>query len=56
MRPRAWMIIGLHTVTAAAFFFLLQRYMMSATLESALVWALAGGAGAAYLAWQQNSR
>ena len=56
MHLGAWLTIALHTTLAAAFFFVLQRFLMSATLESSLVWALAGGAGAAFLAWQQASR
>ena len=56
MNSGAWLTIALHTAGAAAFFFILQRFFMSATLESSLMWAVAGGAGAACLAWQQRSR
>ena len=38
-----WRYITLHAVTAAAFIFLLQRYALSASLESALLWALIFG-------------
>jgi hypothetical protein len=38
-----WRYIGMHAVAAAAFIFLLQRYALSATLESSLLWALTFG-------------
>jgi hypothetical protein len=41
---------------AAAFFFVLQRFVMKAEIETSLVWALAGAAGAAWLAWHQAKR
>ena len=51
-----WRYIGLHTVAAAAFIFLLQRYALSATLESSLLWALTFGGCAAGLAYAQSNR
>ena len=51
-----WRYIGLHAVAAAAFIFLLQRYGLSATLESSLLWALTFGGCAAGLAYSQVNR
>ena len=51
-----WRYIALHTVAAAAFIFLLQRYALSASLESALLWALTFGGCAAGLAYMQSNR
>jgi hypothetical protein len=51
-----WRYIGLHAAGAAAFIFLLQRYSMSASLESSLLWALAFGGCAAGLAYVQSNR
>ncbi|MEO8321643.1 MAG: hypothetical protein ABI561_25345 [Bradyrhizobium sp.] len=51
-----WRYIGLHAVTAAVFIFLLQRYALSATLESSLLWALTFGGCAAGLAYSQSNR
>jgi hypothetical protein len=51
-----WRYIGLHTVTAAVFIFLLQRYALNATLETSLLWALVFGACAAGLAYSQSNR
>lgn len=41
---------------AAAFFFVLQTYLLDASPQTALMWAGAGAAGAAYLAWSQWNR
>ena len=54
--PKNWRYILLHTVVAAAFIFLLQRYALSATLESSLLWAVTFGGGAAVLATMQAHR
>ena len=54
--PKNWRYILLHTVTAAAFIFLLQRYALSASLESSLLWALTFGGCAAGLAYMQSTR
>jgi hypothetical protein len=51
-----WRYIALHSVTAAAFIFLLQRYGLSASLESSLLWALTFGGCAAGLAYMQSNR
>jgi hypothetical protein len=51
-----WRYIALHTLLAAAFIFLLQRYVMNASLELSLLWALAFGGGAAGLAYKQSNR
>ena len=48
-----WRYIAMHTVAAAAFIFLLQRYALSASLESSLSWALALGGIAAGIAYRQ---
>ena len=51
-----WRYIALHTVAAGAFIFLLQRYGMSASLDTSLVWALAFGVCATGLAYMQSNR
>jgi hypothetical protein len=51
-----WRYIALHAVAASAFIFLLQRYGLSASLDSSLLWALAFGACAAGLAYMQSNR
>ena len=51
-----WRYIGMHAVAAAAFIFLLQRYALSATLESSLLWGLTFGGCAAGLAYAQSNR
>jgi hypothetical protein len=51
-----WRYIALHTVTAAGFIFLLQRYALSASLDSSLLWALTFGGCAAGLAYMQSNR
>jgi hypothetical protein len=48
--------ILLHTVAAASFIFLLQRYGLSASLESSLLWAVTFGGCAAGLAYMQANR
>ena len=53
---RKWRYIGMHAFAAAAFIFLLQRYALSATLESSLLWALTFGGCAAGLAYAQSNR
>jgi hypothetical protein len=54
MKHRRYM--ALHALAAAAFIFLLQRYALSASLESSLVWALTFGGCAAGLAYMQSTR
>ena len=51
-----WLYVLLHTAAAMAFIFLLQRYFMSATLESSLLWAVVFGGFAAMLAYKQANR
>jgi len=48
--------IVLHAAAAAAFSFLLQRYALSASVESSLLWALIFGGCAAGLAYMQSNR
>ena len=54
--PKDWRYVLLHTVVAAAFIFLLQRYTMNASLNVSLLWALAFGGCAAGLAYRQSNR
>ena len=49
-----WRYIGLHAVVAGAFFFLLQRYVLNASLDTSLLWALTFGGCAAGLAYMQS--
>jgi hypothetical protein len=51
-----WRYIALHTLAAAVFIFLLQRYGMSASLDTSLLWTLAFGGCAAGLAYMQSNR
>ena len=51
-----WRYIGLHAAAATTVIFLLQRYGMSASLESSLLWAGSFGACAAGLAYMQSNR
>jgi hypothetical protein len=51
-----WRHMALHAAAAAAFIFLLQRYALNASLESASLWALTFGACAAGLAYSQSNR
>lgn len=53
---KAWRTIALHTAVAAGFMFLLQRYGLSASLESSLLWAIVFGGCAAGLAYSQANR
>jgi hypothetical protein len=53
---KGWRYIALHTVVAAGFIFLLQRYGLNASLESSLLWALTFGGAAAGLAYSQTKR
>ena len=48
--------IVLLAAAAAAFIFLLQRYALSASVESSLLWALIFGGCAAGLAYMQSNR
>ena len=51
-----WRHMALHAAAAAVFIFLLQRYALSASLESSLLWALTFGGCAAGLAYSQSNR
>jgi hypothetical protein len=53
---RHWRYIALHALAASAFIFLLQRYALSASLDSSLLWALTFGGCAAGLAYMQSNR
>ena len=53
---KRWGYIALHAAIAAAFFFLLQRYTLSASFESSLLWAVTFGGCAAGLAYMQSNR
>ena len=54
--PKNWSYILLHAVAAAAFVFLLQRYALSASVETSLLWAVVLGGCAAGLAYSQTNR
>jgi len=51
-----WRPVAMHAAAAAVFMFLLQRYGMSASLDTSLLWAVAFGAGAAGIAYKQSNR
>jgi hypothetical protein len=51
-----WRYIALHSLAAAGFIFLLQRYALHASIESSLLWALVLGGCAAGLAYSQTNR
>jgi hypothetical protein len=45
-----------HSLLAGAFFFCLQQFVLGQSLETSVIWAIAGGGGAALLAWLQHRR
>jgi hypothetical protein len=51
-----WRYIALHAAAAVAFIFLLQRYVLHASPESCLLWAVVFGGCAAGLAYKQSNR
>ena len=51
-----WGFVAMHAALAAAFMFLLQRFVMNATQETSLLWALAFAVCAAGLAYMQANR
>jgi hypothetical protein len=53
---KSWHYTGLHALAAAAFIFLLQRYALSASLDSSLLWAVTFGGCATGLAYMQSNR
>jgi hypothetical protein len=53
---KSWRYMLLHAAAAGAFIFLLQRYVLDATLQSSLLWAVTFGGCAAGLAYVQSNR
>ena len=53
---KKWGFIAMHAAVAAIFIFLLQRFSLSASLESSLLWALTFAVCAAALAYKQTIR
>jgi hypothetical protein len=53
---KTWRYIALHTLAAAVFIFALQRFVLHASLETSLLWALILGGCAAGLAYTQSNR
>ncbi len=53
---KKWGFVAMHAALAAAFMFLLQRFVMNATQETSLLWALAFAVCAAGLAYKQANR
>jgi hypothetical protein len=53
---KTWQLMVLHAGAAATFIFLLQRFGLNASLDSALLWALTFGGCAAGLAYSQSKR
>jgi hypothetical protein len=53
--PAAAKIAG-HALLAGVFFFFLQYFLLSQTVETSVIWAIAAAAGAALLAWLQHRR
>ena len=53
---KTWQLMALHAGAAATFIFLLQRYALNASFDSALLWALTFGGCAAGLAYAQSNR
>ena len=48
-----WGRVALHALLAAAFFFVLNYYLLHTDLEASLSWALALGGVAAVIAYRQ---
>lgn len=53
---KKWGFVAMHAALAAAFIFLLQRFVMNATQETSLFWALTFAVCAAGLAYKQADR
>ncbi|MDE2379075.1 hypothetical protein [Bradyrhizobium sp.] len=53
---KKWGFIAMHAAVASVFIFTLQRFALSASLESSLLWALMFGGCAAGLAYMQANR
>ncbi len=45
-----------HASAAAVIFFAFQRYALDATLQTCVLWSVAGAIGAAFLVWSQHRR
>jgi len=56
MAVNNWLYTLLHAAAAMGFIFLLQRFVLNATLESSLLWAAVFGGCAAILATMQANR
>jgi hypothetical protein len=54
--PKNLRYILLHAAAAALFIFVLQRYALNASFDSALLWAITFGGCAAGLAYMQTQR
>ncbi len=48
--------IVVHALAAGAFFFCFQYLLMAQPLDTSTIWAIAGAAAAACLAWMQHRR
>ena len=48
--------IFLHAIAAAVIFFMFQRFAVAASVQTSLIWGIAGALGAAYLAWSHERR
>lgn len=48
--------IAVKGLSGAGFFFVLQYYVLEASLQTALFWGTALGIGAGLLAWSQHTR
>ena len=48
--------IVLHAIAAAVIFFLFQHFALASSLQTSLLWGIAGALGAAYLAWSHEQR
>ena len=46
--------IFLHAIAAAVIFFMFQRFAVAASVQTSLIWGIAGALGAAYLAWSHE--
>lgn len=53
---KKWSFVAMHSALAAAFMFLLQRFVMNATQETSLLWALTFAVCAVGLAYKQANR
>ncbi len=48
-------VVG-HVLVASACFFCLQLFVLGQSFETSVIWAIAGGGGAALLSWLQQRR